>query len=254
MADSGTSLSTIEASFRILDAIRGEDGVTLTELSNELGLSTSTLYNYLNTLNQLDVIAKEDGEYHLGMKLYGLGQSAKRSLEFVDTVLPVMEELANETEEVVHLTVEENGKIVFIDYVAGQRGVPTHAKKGGRCLMHCRSAGKVILANYPQSKVERILDQHGLPKRTENTITDEEALYDELSTVKEEGIAFNYEESIYGLRAVSAPIFQNGDVIAAISIPGPAKRLSGDYFQEKLPKLLLDTTNEIDLKLRYSDR
>lgn len=254
MANGGTNLSTIEASFRILDAIRDEDGVTLTELSNELGLSTSTLYNYLNTLNQLEVISKEDGKYRLGMKLYELGQSAKRSLEFVDTVLPVMEELANETDEVVHLTVEEHGKIVFIDYVTGQRGVPTHAKKGGRSYMHCRAAGKVILANYPQSKVERILDQHGLPKQTENTITDKEAFYNELSTVKEEGVAFNHEESIYGLRAVAAPIFQNEGVIAAISIPGPAKRLSGEYFQKELPKLLLNTTNELDLKLRYSGR
>ncbi|GAB7020963.1 IclR family transcriptional regulator [Halostagnicola bangensis] len=254
MTDGGTNLSTIEASFRILDAIQDEDGVTLTELSNELGLSTSTLYNYLNTLNQLGVIVKEEGEYHLGMKLYELGQSAKRSLEFVDIILPVLEELANETEEVAHLTVEEHGKIVFIDYGIGQRGVPTHAKKGSKSFMHCRAAGKVILANYPQSKVERILDRHGLPKRTDNTITDKEALYDELSTVKEEGVAFNYEESINGLRAVAAPIFQNEDVIAAISIPGPAKRLSGEYFQKELPKLLLDATNEIDLKLKYSDR
>jgi DNA-binding IclR family transcriptional regulator len=120
--------------------------------------------------------------------------------------------------------------------------------------MHCRAAGKVMLANYPQSKIERILDRHGLPKQTENTITNKEELHDALSSIKEEGVAFNHQESIYGLRAVAAPIFRNEDVIGAISIPGPAKRMSGDYFREEIPALLQNATNELDLKLRYSDR
>ncbi|WP_436348292.1 IclR family transcriptional regulator [Natronorubrum sp. FCH18a] len=186
------------------------------------------------------------------MKFYELGTYTKQTLEILDTIEPVLESIAAETGEVAWFIIEEHGRVVYVAKEAGEHAVPTATSLGERGNIHCTAAGKVILAHYPERRIRDILDRHGLDERTSNTITDRDELFDELERIREQGIAFNDEESVSSLRAVAAPVFYHGEVVAAIAIPGPANRLSGAYFREELPNVLLSATNELDLKFRYS--
>jgi DNA-binding IclR family transcriptional regulator len=76
---------------------------------------------------------------------------------------------------------------------------------------------------------------------TENTITDEGNLGDELRKVAAQGYALDAEERIHGVRAVAAPVRDHsGRVVAAISAAGPAFRITGENLQDlmsRVPKL-----------------
>lgn len=95
-----------------------------------------------------------------------------------------------------------------------------------------------------------IIDRHGLPGRTDRTITDRERLYEELETVRERGFARNDGEEVRGIRAVGAPILTGDDsVLGAISISGPESRLQGDRFEEELPTRVMSAANVIEVNL-----
>jgi DNA-binding IclR family transcriptional regulator len=131
---------------------------------------------------------------------------------------------------------------------AGPDAVKTDATIGKRGPLHVSAAGKAILANLPANRRDQILDGIAVPETSER-----EALDSELETVRDRGYAFNDEESTSGLRAVGVPIRHRSDtVLGAISVSGPANRLTGDYFREELPNLLLGTVNEIELNIEYS--
>ena len=71
----------------------------------------------------------------------------------------------------------------------------------------------------------------GLRPYTPNTTTDPSALYQELVQVKEQGYAIGREDFEIGLNEIAAPIHDHtGEVMAAISISGPAFRVSPERF------------------------
>lgn len=118
--------------------------------------------------------------------------------------------------------------------------------------LHDISAGKAILAYLPEERVDAIVANVGLERKTHNTITDRQELARELEATRDRGVAFNFEESMEGLHAVGAPIRKvDGGVYGAISIGGPAHRLPEDLLREELGPLILGAANEIEINIRH---
>jgi DNA-binding IclR family transcriptional regulator len=114
--------------------------------------------------------------------------------------------------------------------------------------MHSSGVGKAILAHYPDRRVEEILDRHGMPPRTENTITDREELAAELDRVREEGVSYDREEYKLGMTTISTAITDaDGDVLGGLSVTGPAHRLRESEVQAELRDKLLSAVNIIEL-------
>jgi DNA-binding IclR family transcriptional regulator len=98
--------------------------------------------------------------------------------------------------------------------------------------------------------VRDIVDEQGLVRQTENTLTDTDELFAELETIRERGYAVNDEEEIRGMRSVGVPIRGiDGDVCGAVSVTGPAARLTGERFESELPDLVMQTANLIEVNL-----
>ncbi|WP_241768071.1 IclR family transcriptional regulator [Haloferax sp. ATB1] len=103
----------------------------------------------------------------------------------------------------------------------------------------------------PERRVESILDQHGLPKRSENTITDRETLRSELAEIRDRGYSEDNEEYGQGLRCVGVPVLNGDDaVVGALSASGPATEVVGERLATELPRRLKRVRNRIELNLR----
>ena len=113
--------------------------------------------------------------------------------------------------------------------------------------------GKAILAHTPESRVEEILDRHGMPAITSNTVTERDALYEQFEAIRESGIAFDDEERVKGLRTVAAPILTHDEeVLGAISVAAPTSRMKDERFREQIPELVKNAANVVELNIRYS--
>ncbi len=251
--DPSRPVQTVETASEILSAVKARDGATLAELDAALDPARSTIHRHLHTLETLDFVTVDDGEYRVGLRLLDLGLHARRRCELYDVAVPKVDELAEETGEKVWCITEEHGRSIHLYGASGRQSVQTTAREGQHGHLHQLAAGKAILSTFPRDRVEAIIDEHGLPAQTENTITDRETLFAELDRVAERNYAFNLEESIPRLNAVGAPITDtDGVAIGAISVSGPSNRVKNDLLRERLPDLLLGATNEIEINLNYS--
>ncbi|MDQ2052168.1 IclR family transcriptional regulator [Natronolimnohabitans sp. A-GB9] len=245
-------IKATETAFDIIETIHDEQPVRLTELAESVGIANSTAHDHLSTLQEHGYVVERDDGYYLALTFLDHGMRAKDYYqELLEVSKPALQQLVTETDEAVNLVVEEHDRAVYIERLTGERGVPTNSWVGKQKLLHSLSAGKAILAHLPDERVNEILDSCGLPAATEQTITSREQLLDELETIRERGVAFNDRESHAQIRAIGAPIVVEGRTYGAVSVAGPAKRLTGEYFREEISDLLLGAVNEIELKLTY---
>lgn len=247
------AVKTTGTVFDVVELLREQDGARVTEVANELGLANSTAYRHLSTLATKEYVVQEDGKYYLSMRFVRLGRYVRQRKRIFELAGPKVEALAEETDERAEFMIEEHGRSVFVHREAGDNAVQTDSGIGKYHPLHATAAGKALLAFLPESRVSEIVDERPLEAFTDDTITDEEELLDELATIRDRGVSFNKQEYINGLRAVGVPVrTQDGGVLGSLSVSGPTHRLKGQWFEQEIPDLLLGMANELELKLPFS--
>jgi DNA-binding IclR family transcriptional regulator len=167
------------------------------------------------------------GRYRLGWRLFELSQTLLDTTEFRVEARRVMEELVRRWRETVHLAVLDGVQAVYIEKLQPTPAVKIKiSRTGARLPAHCSGVGKVLLAHCEWEYVAELLKDQGLPALTGNTITNFDVLAEELERVREQGYAYDEEETSVGLCCVAAPIYDSGGkVVASISLSVPAYRL-----------------------------
>lgn len=253
MATKGNTITATRTSLRIVEALERLDGAGVTAVANDLGIAKSTVHNHLRTLEDEGYVTNEDSTYRVGLRFLELGEYQRNRMDIYEKAQPEVTALAEKTGETANVAVEEHGEGVYITRAKGTKAVTDDTYAGKRVKLHCTALGKTILAELPEERVDEIVDTHGLPARTENTITDRAELKSELAEIRERGYAYDREERLSGLRCVAAPVVsEDGDLVAALSVAGPTTRIEGDRFHEEIPKLLRSAVNVIEINLMYS--
>lgn len=238
-------ISTTETSLEIIDAIWRLDGARLPQLTDQLDLAKSTIHSHLVTLQNARYVTKEGGTYHLGLKLFELGEyviSRKESHELAEEMIV---ELSNRVDYVTDFSVEEHGRVVSL-YSELYNTESSFLSDRRTFYMHNTAAGKALLASFDESKVHRIIEQWGLERETEVSISTPEELFDELEEIQDRGYAINDEESLEGLYSIAMVVsYPNGDACGAISVDIPRYRVD-DTIVETTVAELEETVTEFE--------
>jgi len=241
--------------FEIIEALKTLDNAGVSEMAAELDMAKTTVFEHLETLSQLGYVVKNSGsgQYQLGTEFLELGGYVRNQMKIYNVAKPEVQDLAEETGEHANLMVEEHGLGTFLYKSEGSNAVQLDTYDGHRVHLQTTALGKAILAHLPKARVVEIFDQHGLPKITENTITDRDSLLEESQEIRDSGYATDCEERVEGMWCVAAPIVSNdGEVYGAVSVSGPKSRMQGDRFEQELPDKVTRTANVIEVNLTYS--
>lgn len=248
----GRTIEATTTSLSILELIQERDGVRIGELTRELDAAKSTIHGHLATLRRAEYVVKRGNTYRLGLKLFNLGESAKQRDSRYRLVEEKIRQFSAETSEELDFSVEENGRTIVLFDEIGTSMRPGF-QIGDYFYMNTNAAGKAILAEFSDEEVEAVVERWGLPAETENTITEQDRLFEELETVRERGYAINNEENFRGIRAVGSSVHTpEGGVLGAAAISGPAYRLSIQELHD-LSGDLLRLTDQIEADLREPD-
>jgi len=229
---------------------RGTSGVT--ELADDLEMGKSAVHNHLTTLKEHGYVLQEGDEYRLGLKFLEIGGHTRKEMEFYQIAEPEVKALADETGELANLLVEERGVGVYLMRSKGADAVDLDTYAGRRTYLHTTGLGKAILAYLPEERIDEIVDEHGLERRTSRSIGTREELDAELERVRERGYAIDDGERLEGLRCIAAPITQSSDeVIGAVSVSAPASRVSDEELKGRLAERVLSAANVIELNVNY---
>jgi len=253
MAHDRTDLvGSVETVFDIVEYLYQREGATISEVAAELDYAKSTVHRHLTTLAHRGYVVQYEG-YYVGLRFLELGQQARTRRHAYQLARRKVNELAAETDERAQFLVEEHGEAVYVHRAFGDHAVRTDPGIGKRIPLHATASGKAILAAMPSAELSRIIERASFGAITSETITDPNELYEELEDIRERGYAFNREENLDGLHAVGVPITGSDEgVIGGLSVSGPSHRLTGEWFKDELPSLLLGTANELELNITHS--
>ena len=243
----GTLIQSVQRAAALLKAFdNGSPELGVTELGRKVNLHKSTVSRLLATLEREGLVERVAGgdKYRLGLEFVRLAALVPHFGDVRDAARPVLLELAGASRETVHLAVLDGDEVINVEQISGPHLVRDTNWVGRRTPLHCVANGKALLAFQAPREIERILDGP-LPRYTERTITDPIRLRDELAEVRERGYAVALGEIEEGLHAVAAPIAGNaGAIIAAVSISGPAYRVTPDRIPA-LGALAIDAARRI---------
>lgn len=235
----------------LLSVLKERNGARLMELEDEIDLSKGTIHSYLATLRQCGFVTKRGEVYYVGYKCLNLGGYIRDQEPIYVAGREGADELADESGELVALVTEQNGRCTWLYQSTGDYAVPMDSHLGVQLPMHCTASGKALLAEFSDDKVASIIDRYGLPKWTENTITERDELFDHLKEVRETGVAFDDEERIDGLRGIGVSIQNEGKILGAMAIAGPVNRLEGKLYWDELPEQITKIQRMIEVKITY---
>ncbi|MGE5098251.1 MAG: IclR family transcriptional regulator [Betaproteobacteria bacterium] len=246
-------LSSVANSIRLTKAFsEHENEMGISALAMRLGLAKSTVHRLASTLVEYDILEqnRETGKYRLGLALFELGALVRRNMDIAAQAQGEIHALAEATGETIQLAILDHLSVLYIRVRESRQAVRMSSGLGSRAPAHCTSVGKALLAYQPSDVVSQVIEM-GLQRFTPNTITDGDALRQELASIRSKGCAIDDEEIEEGLRCVAAPIRDHtGQVVAAISVAAPVQRMSKKQVQTTIPSVVA-AANTISRRLGY---
>lgn len=198
--------------------------VAMAELVRACGYPRGTVYRIVAALAQQGLIAEAGASggivrYGLGPRLLQLASRAWSQLDLRAALADDLQALRDETGETVHLAVPVDREMIYIDKLESQGPVRMASRVGGRLALHCTAAGKAYLAALPDAQAAPLIATLDLAARMPNTITDRDALRQELARIRQRGYAVDDEENERGIVCYSVAVAGQGSrPLACVSV------------------------------------
>jgi IclR family KDG regulon transcriptional repressor len=242
-------IQSLARGLKILNLLaQAQDGVSITELAERLGVDKGSASRLVATLASYGYAEKDEEtrRYHLGLQVVTVSRSLLTRLPFREIAKPFLRQLMERTGECAHLAVPGQGKVLYIDQVESPATLRVNAQVGTMNPLHCTALGKILLAF---GVVELPAD---LESYTPHTITNAGRLRKNLEQVRVQGYAVDNEEFDPGVRCIAVPVEDfRGKVVASMGISGPASRMTPEKLSE-LAAIVLEVGKALSKRMIFT--
>ena len=245
--DNMTTVQSVDRAFSVLRSLTsGPAGVT--EIADRVGLPKSTVSRLLSTLEELGAVEQvaAGGDYRVGWALLELAAAARPGRSLVSVARPHLAELSRLTGEAAGVSIPDGTEMMYLDQLTPDSELQVRDWTGHRIAMHAVPSGQVVLAT--DDGLARRVIAGPLQRYARNTIVEPGPLRERLQLVRSKGYAWAYEEFADGLNSVAAAVCnQDGKVIAALHVYGPASRFPGTADPDELGASVRATADKIHI-------
>lgn len=213
-------------------------------------MSKSTVFGILKALQDSGFIAKSKTtkKYAIGQELFKLSKKVLQGDVITMIARPFLEKLVELVDETVFLCTREENVVKVLDTIETSKKLKISSPIGTKFPITAAAFCKVFLAPLDDREINNFLKEQGLPKYTENSITDVDQYMKEISRVRQQGYSLDYEEYHMGVRGIAALVHANGYPVTSVCILG----FTGSMTENKLndmAKHLMNTAKEISERL-----
>ena len=226
-------------------------GASAAEISRKAELPFSTTYRLLGSLTRDGFVdyEPEGRRYHLGLRIFQLGQRVSNHHGFAGAALPVLRRVTEQTGEATILSVRDGHHHLTVNKVDGPKTFRVTSDPGHLGALHTTSVGKALVAFAEDSEREKLVEELELEPLTEFSIADRDAFRAEIEQVRSRGYAVMDQENELGMRAVAVPVFNSqGHAFASLATAVPVFRLSVEELVAHVP-LLQEAAAELSARL-----
>lgn len=226
------------------------DAPTLTapEIATRLGLSRTTVFRLLHTLQLMGFVSREHDErsYKPGPALLNRGFAYLASLDLVERAQPILQRLRDETGMSAHLAVRDGQEIVYVARFAARTTVASSVQIGTRFPVHATVMGRMTICDLSDRELAALFPKEPLPAFSEQTPTTLVALKEILSKDRIAGYAISQSYFERGVSSVAAPVRDvSGHIVAAINVTAVDSHVQIEEIHEALKDAILKASAEI---------
>lgn len=224
----------IESVQRVVQVLRlfleadADEGLTVTATARRLDVAKSTASRLLATLASEGLVTMdpETRRYHVGVLAFRVG-SRLRATRMAGAVKPIIQRLAESTGHTTQIGTLHDTKVLYLVVAESVTRLRVVAAPGDLRDAHTSAMGKAILAGLGSAAVDDLIRglagaDGKLPRTGPGTITDPQALHDELSLTASRGYSISREEATAGVSAIGVGIAGPLPIPLAVSIAFPS--------------------------------
>jgi DNA-binding IclR family transcriptional regulator len=222
----------ISAVSRALQAIEllaaSPRGLTVSVLAQTLGIELSIASRILSTLAAGGYARRDTfGQYVLTYRLVATASRFVDELGFVDLCIPLLQEVADRTGELVQLALRDGDNLWYVAKAEGKHRIRMLSAIGREMPLHASAIGKAWLAALDEDEALKLAATRGLKPFASQTITSLSQLQKELRKVRAQGYSVVVEEYMEGGSGVGAVIqADRTGVVGAVSLAAPTFRVT----------------------------
>jgi IclR family acetate operon transcriptional repressor len=236
----------LEKSLAILEYLTDyPDGAALVQISTELNQLRSGCHRTLHELIKYGYVRQlpQRGDYALTTKMASMGLSFLSKSGVVDIAQPVINRLAQATEELVRLAIVDGERLTLVAKAQGAKsGLLYDPDMGLDLRLSCSAAGQAWLMTLSEDLAIEYVTHQGIgdPKHYgPNAPTSFKALLKMLNDHRKRGFSIIQDTYAPGMNSMAVPV-RKGDesTTGVIVIAGPSSRLTVKRMVQFGPMLL----------------
>jgi IclR family transcriptional regulator, pca regulon regulatory protein len=250
-------VQSVEKAFRVIEAFTAEEPLLrLSEVARRAGIDNATAFRLLNTLERLGYVRKspESRMFQLTLKCLDLGFQAIARLDLRARARPILRALVDKVNDAASLGVLDGLNATYIERIQPKMHGMGIQRQIGQCLpAYCSALGRAILAFLPEKECQRLLEASNRIKYTQRTITELSDLHASLEEVRRRGFVVCDQETVEGIRALAAPVFDADNLpVAAVSVGSSTLRMSLEEFVTLASTPVAQAARELSRGIRAS--
>jgi IclR family KDG regulon transcriptional repressor len=248
-------LKTVQAALDLVEffASSPKHELGISEISAGTGMGKAEVYRLLQNFAEHNYIQEnpETRKYRLGVKFMFMGQVVAERIDLLREAEPVLDDLARQTGETVHLLLASPQGPICIAERQTTHQLRFFTRIGMPLPWHAGAASKLLLAYMSSEFQDQLLAAAELPAYTAYTTTDPAKLRRELDDIACAGYATSTSELTSGAREAAAPIRNHtGAVVATVSVVSPAARMDDEELA-RLVDPVMAAAHTISLRIGY---
>lgn len=253
----GVEVPALRKGLLVLELLARHGSLTMAELQQRGQFNKTMTFRLLRALGEHGYVEHNEmsHRYSLSLKVLELSGAVTTRFDLVSVSQPILNDLRSVFNETINLGVLRDDHILYVGIAESSRpGLLMASYVGNRNHLHSTAIGKAILAFLPAHQQQEVLSGYSLPRFTSHTITEPDALRDELSLARRQGYAVDNEENEVGARCIGVPILDSqGLPLAGLSVSGPRSRIDEEATAPMVERLWA-ASHEISRLLGHARR
>ncbi|WP_432167932.1 IclR family transcriptional regulator [Streptomyces sp. bgisy031] len=233
-AASGAGVS-FQRGLNVLISVAESGETRVEQIAADAGIPVSTVYRYLRTLRELDLVEERSGTYAPGWRLLELSGQHLTHTRLVELGHPLLQELTDATGETAVLTVRVGSQAMCLRQTQSPHAVRMAFRINQLLPLYAGAGQRILLAHAPPAVIDRVL---GRPMRAITDRTPDRAcLAREMERIRAGGFLISHGELNEGAVAVAVPVTAMGEVVCALTVAGPEPRCGPTWRRQARARL-----------------
>ena len=236
----------------ILQALANEQHVTLERAAAEAGVSVSSAYRLLSTLEAAGLAERvRGGGYRPGARALEWAGNLLKGLDARRVAMPIIRRLPMLPGETGYLALLRTAGLTAVIILQAEPGHPLPQNPVGldsTVPLHAAALGRAVAIHLEPGRLAHLLGPEPYHRYTERTVTTWRELRPYLDEARQNGFAVSADEVTLGVSGVAAAVWAGQDVIGSISIAGPTAEFLGERSVEAA-RAVMDAARDLSKRL-----